>query len=254
MGKKYKTEKDPKTGLLRIIALKDFADVKKGDKGGLIEKEENLSQEGDCWVYEDAVICENAYVFGSAIVSAYAKVSGDARVYGKAKLYDSARVFDCAEVYENADVGGCTQIYGEAKVYGNARISDYAWISGNAVVYGDVRIYGGAKISGDVVISDNAKVWGNAKVYGKEVLVGGNVGISGNDVVCWAASTRACCSNVSIKDSKNYVILATRNKRFRIFSSNIKDKYAKSMKNVDITGLDYIKNIQTIRQIYGEEV
>lgn len=30
--------------LYRIEALKDFSDVKKGDKGGFLEKEDNLSQ------------------------------------------------------------------------------------------------------------------------------------------------------------------------------------------------------------------
>ena len=33
--------------LYRIEALKDFANVKKGDKGGYIEKEDNLSQRGN---------------------------------------------------------------------------------------------------------------------------------------------------------------------------------------------------------------
>ena len=36
--------------LHRIKALKDFGDVKKGDLGGWIKSEENLSQEGLCWV------------------------------------------------------------------------------------------------------------------------------------------------------------------------------------------------------------
>ena len=33
--------------LYRIRALKDFGYIKKGDKGGYIEKETNLSQEGE---------------------------------------------------------------------------------------------------------------------------------------------------------------------------------------------------------------
>lgn len=43
--------------LYRIKALKDFKDdelyqdVKAGDLGGYVEKEKNLSQEGNCWVY-----------------------------------------------------------------------------------------------------------------------------------------------------------------------------------------------------------
>ena len=49
--------------LYQIQALKDFGNVKAGDLGGWIEKEKNLSQEGDCWVYD------NAQVFGDAEVS-----------------------------------------------------------------------------------------------------------------------------------------------------------------------------------------
>ena len=66
--------------LHRIVALKDFSSVKAGDKGGWIEKEENLSQDGCCWVY------------------------GDARVYGDAIVYGNARVYGNAEVYGNAKV------------------------------------------------------------------------------------------------------------------------------------------------------
>ena len=81
MEKKYKTEKDPETGLLRVIALKDFYDVKKGQLGGIIEKEYNLSQEGNCWVYENAMVYENARVRGNARVYGHAQVHGEAYVY-----------------------------------------------------------------------------------------------------------------------------------------------------------------------------
>ena len=74
MGKKYKTKKDPETGLLRIIALKDFSDVKKGDEGGLIEKENNLSQKGECWVFGDAQVCRRTMVSGAAEISGNAKI------------------------------------------------------------------------------------------------------------------------------------------------------------------------------------
>ena len=112
MEKKYKTEKDLETGLLRIIALKDFSDVKKGDRGGLIDNEENLSHEGGCWVYD------NAQVFG------FARVSGNARVCGEAKIFGECWVCGDAEVYGNAKVYGNARIYGWAKVYDNARISE----------------------------------------------------------------------------------------------------------------------------------
>lgn len=48
--------------LHRIKALRDFGDVRKGDIGGWIEGQENLSHDDDCWVYG------NAEVYGDAIV------------------------------------------------------------------------------------------------------------------------------------------------------------------------------------------
>lgn len=47
------------TTLYQIEALKDFSDVKSGDLGGWIEKESNLSQEGNCWVSGNAMVYGN---------------------------------------------------------------------------------------------------------------------------------------------------------------------------------------------------
>ena len=70
--KKYKLtdETFPLIGhtLYRIEALKDFSDVKKGDKGGFVESEDNLSQDGDCWVYGTAKVYGNAKVHGNALL------------------------------------------------------------------------------------------------------------------------------------------------------------------------------------------
>lgn len=52
--------------LHRIRAVRDFADVKAGNLGGWIEKECNLDQDGDFWVYGDAKVYGNAKVCGDA--------------------------------------------------------------------------------------------------------------------------------------------------------------------------------------------
>ena len=74
--KKYKlTEEIIKVDdsiLYRIEALRDFNDVKKGDKGGFVEKEENLSQYGDSWVYDNAMVFGNAEIVGDAKVESAA--------------------------------------------------------------------------------------------------------------------------------------------------------------------------------------
>ena len=61
--------------LYRIEALKDFSDIHKGDKGGFIESEKNLSQKGDCWVFGNSAVYDNAAVYENA------------RVYYNARVY-----------------------------------------------------------------------------------------------------------------------------------------------------------------------
>ena len=76
--------------LFRIKALVDFGNVKSGDLGGFVEKEENLSMYGDAWVYGnarvcgDSLVCGNARVYGDSLVCGNARVCGDAWVYGDA--------------------------------------------------------------------------------------------------------------------------------------------------------------------------
>ena len=86
--KKFKLTTDTKMWfgrkLFRIQALVDFKDVKKGDLGGYVEKENNLSQDGNAWVYGNARVCGDAWVYGNARVCGDAEVSGDARVCGDA--------------------------------------------------------------------------------------------------------------------------------------------------------------------------
>ena len=70
--------------MFRIRALIEFGDVEVGDKGGFVEKEENLSQMGDAWVSGDAEVFGNAQVGGDAWVRGNARVSGNAQVFGNA--------------------------------------------------------------------------------------------------------------------------------------------------------------------------
>ena len=92
--------------LFQIKALVSFGDVKEGDLGGYIEKEENLSHDGNAWVYGNAKVCGNAWVYGDALVYGNALVCGNAKVYGNAKVCGNAKVYGDALVYGNALVCG----------------------------------------------------------------------------------------------------------------------------------------------------
>ena len=120
--------------LYRIRAIKSFSDVKAGNLGGWVEKEENLSQTDNAWVYS------NAKVFGNAIVEGNAKVLGNAKVYGNAVVCDNAMVYGNSEVYGNAKVYDYAWVYDKSSVHGNARIRDYAEVHNNAEIYGNAVV------------------------------------------------------------------------------------------------------------------
>ncbi len=89
--------------LHRIKALIDFGDVKAGELGGYVEKEENLSQYGNAWVYRHAKVFGNAYIYDDACVCGNAEVYDDAHIYGNAEVYDDAEVYSNARICSNAD-------------------------------------------------------------------------------------------------------------------------------------------------------
>ena len=112
MDKKYEMIESNIKGLYRVKALKDFGYVKKGDIGGYVQNEHNLSHEGYCWAYDNA------------------KVYNEARIYG------------------NSEISGCAVIDGNAQIHGDSEVWDYAIIRDNALIYGDSVISGNAFIGG----------------------------------------------------------------------------------------------------------
>ena len=170
MEKKYKLtdetiEVDGKT-LYRIEALKNFSDIKKGNKGGFIEKEENLSHLGNAWVYDNAKVFDNAEIFGDAVVRGmaqicdYAKIlectiiSDCAQIYGRSHILGHARVYDMVQIYGDSIVKNYAKIYDEATICGYSMIYDHVIVRNNAIIK-DVEISGEATISHDAKILSN---------------------------------------------------------------------------------------------------
>ena len=139
MEKKYiLTEETKEVGghiLHRIQAMRDFGGVQKGDLGGWIESEENLSHDGDCWIFGNGEVFDNGRVFGDGRVSDNGWVFGDGKVFGNGRVSDNGWVFGDGKVFGNGEV------YDNGKVYGNGRVSD------------DGRVFGNAKIGFNAYIS-----------------------------------------------------------------------------------------------------
>lgn len=165
--KKYElTNETKKVGdvtLHRIRALKDFGNVVKGELGGWLESEANLSHNGNCWVDR------NAMVYGNALIRKNALVTGNAVVEG------NAIVSNYAEISGNAYVTGYAVVHGYARVDGHAFVSDYAEISENAYVAGR------ASVEGISIVKGNATITGYA--YVMDVRLSGNTTLKGNACV-----------------------------------------------------------------------
>ena len=127
-NKKYELLKDEfiilpnSEKVFRIQALVPFGDIGAGEKGGYIQKESNLSQTGDAWVYG------NARVFGDARVSGNAWVYGDARVSGDARVEDKVinlmfKEYSVTILKEYIAIGCQTHTYEEWKNFKDCDIA-----------------------------------------------------------------------------------------------------------------------------------
>ena len=156
--------------LYRIEATRDIPqhDVVKGEKGGYVEKEDNLQD--NAWVAWNAKVYGNALVCDNAVVAADARVFENARICGNSLVTSYAKVYGSAEIDENARIDDEVEVYGESKVYGNVFVFGKAKIYENAQIYEDAEVFENAQICGDAVVRGNAQVCENAFVSGEVVL------------------------------------------------------------------------------------
>ena len=187
--------------LYRIRALRDFGNVEKGELGGFVQSEANLSHYGDSWVYDEAKVYErarviengkvshNAEVSGKAIISKNSRVSNQACVTGKAILTDFAHVDD------NAAVCGRAIIKERAKISADAWISENAVVSKRSFVGGNVYVSHRSEIAIDMPVSflkTTAFIHGDALISApNDVLVISPIG-QYNDILTTYRSKRGC--------------------------------------------------------------
>lgn len=154
------------TILYRIEALKNFADVHKGDLGGFVESERNLLISGNCWIYNDAIVKGNALVADNAEIRNNAVVEDNAFVCGNAEVLNNSVVCNDALVSDNAVVRGSALVGGYSVVNGCATIMDNAKIVECASVYDQAIIKGNAVVCNKIAVGDRVVVLGNTKLKG----------------------------------------------------------------------------------------
>lgn len=128
--------------LKQIRALRDIPrhGVKAGDIGGWIEYSDNLSQEGDAWVSDNACVYQDARIQDNALVSRNACVFGNAKILGAAEISDYSMVFDRARIYDRAKIRDFAIICGSSRIHGDALISANSMIQGRAHICDNANI------------------------------------------------------------------------------------------------------------------
>jgi hypothetical protein len=106
--------------LFQIKALKNFTiswyntDILAGDLGGFVQSENNLSQEGSCWLFNDSVVINNAKVLNESVVK-NSTIYNDATIKGSSNINTSV-IYLCSEVNNSA-------IY-DSTIYDNSTVED----------------------------------------------------------------------------------------------------------------------------------
>ena len=139
----YRNSDDVYT-LHRIRALRNFSDVKKGDLGGWVESESNLSQKGNCWIYDES------------------------KVFNNARICDGASVHDEATVYFGAIIQDNSKILNQASISGR-----YAHVAGNSIIKDNAVIMN--------AILSNCNICDEAEIRGMGLLT--NVHASDNAII-----------------------------------------------------------------------
>lgn len=242
-GKKYRIREDMPLKLYdgitlyRIEALKDFGDVKKGDLGGWIEKELNLSQSGTCWVYDEAVVYQNARVSGKAIIR------DNAEVCGYAMVTDNAMVFDNSSIHGQAILENDVSIHGNALICGNAKISNNAQIYDRVTILDNAHVYGYTYIFNNVQIYDNAKVHGHTEIYG-------NIHICGDAEI--KSITDYYVGN-NTWSSGRYFVYTRSNKKWCVgcFYGTSEELIKKAYKDSKLSGQEYERVVKYVEEMYN---
>lgn len=220
----------------RIEALRDFSSIKKGELGGWIEKEANLSQRGTCWVYNEAAVFQDAMVADSAMIG------GHANVYGYAHVLDNVIVTGHSRVYDNAFLENDVIITNYAIVCGNARISNNAQIYNNVEIFGRAHIYGHAHLYNNVQIFDNVKVHGSVDIFGN-IKIGGNADIKTITDYYVGKNTWS---------SGRYFVYTRSNKKWCVgcFYGTSEELIKKAYKDSKLSGQEYERVVKYVEEMY----
>ena len=186
--------------LHRIESLKDFTlingkEIRKGDLGGWVESENNLSQEGLCWIYDECKMYENARRSGNSIGYGNSLQFGNSQQYGDSLQSENSRQYGNSLQYGNSQQFGYSHQFEYSIQYGNSQQFGYSHQYGNSQQFGYSQQFGHSRQSG------NSKQFENSKADKAMHLSGNSLFKTKDDIVILTSPTSG--RQITIGSDKN---------------------------------------------------
>lgn len=161
--------------LYRIRALKDFADVKKGDLGGWVSSENNLSQEGNCWIYNEAKCMDNAKMYNNSTMHDYSEMRGNSTMHDCSEMHDNSKKCDNSEMHNCSEMHNNSIMFGHSKMYGNSMMCGNSTMYDDSKMFDDSAMYDCSEMYGSSVMFDNSEMYGESEMHDNSVMYGDSV-------------------------------------------------------------------------------
>ena len=168
--------------LYRIRALKDFSDVKRGELGGWVSSEDNLSQEGNCWIYNEAKCMDNAKMYNNSTMHDYSEMydysimRGDSEMHSYTEMHDYAIMYSCSKMYGCSEMHDSSTMHGNSTMYGNSMMCDYSRMFDNSEMFDNSAMYEYSVMNGYSIMFDSSEMHDrsemhdHSKMYGDSIL------------------------------------------------------------------------------------
>lgn len=171
--------------LYRIRALVDIPHfrVKSGDLGGFVEKESNLSQEGNAWIKSDAKVWGDSRIYGDVIIELGALIK-NSTILGEVEVFGAVKITDCHingtyfRIQDRAELIDC-ELRGEEVLFNGKAFMKGGFCKHDLnqfLMSGEARLenpdnletnLGGTRIT----ITDKARLYGVWNLLGEDITI-----------------------------------------------------------------------------------
>jgi len=118
----------------QIRALKDIESmgIRKGDLGGYVNDKDNLSQEGNCWIFNDSRMFNNSRMYDNSKMHNNSMMFNNSEMHDNSEMYDNARMYNNSKMHNNTVMFNNSEMHDNSEMYGKSRMFDSAVLTNDS--------------------------------------------------------------------------------------------------------------------------